>query len=271
MMNETHSKRNRWLTLVECLTLAFLPMIGLGVGCLATRHGNYIVRSVYEGFVRSLAALDLAFYALPAILATMACDEVCDQALFFAFMASACLQSLAIGLLFWVFVGRRQLAARLLRWVGALTLVFLSAHILSGWSVYVGHAPARKACNAVEAADHSSLLAECRQLITEQNRPDTTNTHPRSASFSRSSPRDWDRLPPNVRELAWSWVDVEQDHVLVQLHGPPRHYLIGFAPDAKEFGTRKLFPGLWYWNGSDTNRNTGQQSGGGDGIPPSQP
>jgi hypothetical protein len=273
-MNSFNSRSNQWLTLIECLFIAFLPLIGLGIGCAALPQGRTIVQSFWEGYAQSLMVLSTAFYVFPAFFAEIAFEALRGHGLTLSppstthMVVCSCIQSLALGFILWFAVGRRQLATKLLRPFGFMLAVFLAGHALVGWFVYSGHRTGRETYTRLMTADHPALLSACRFMLS--NRSLYTNDWPTAfgleegeINISQEQIQTNTNVPPIIREMNTRSLDLREKYVIATLPGPPRLYFIGYAQGAAQKGTIRLIDGLWFFNGNgdwpETNDKSGQQ------------
>lgn len=260
-MNSINSRHNQWLTLLECLLIAFLPLIGLGIGCATLPQGSTIVQSFWEGYAQSLMVLSTAFYAFPAFFAEIAFEAIRGQDLTGELPSNiymavcACVQSLALGFILWLAVGRRQLAPKLLRPFGFMLAVFLGGHALVGWFAYSGHRTGRETYTRLMTADHPALLSACRFMLSNRNLytndwPTAFSLEEGEISMSQEQINANTNVPPIIREMNTRSLDLREKFVIATLPGPPRLYFIGYAQGAAQKGTTRLIDGLWFFNGN---------------------
>jgi hypothetical protein len=62
-------------------------------------------------------------------------------------------------------------------------------------------------------------------------------------------------LPAAIRELKPRDVIIRPDYAMINVSVPlSRICVLGFRPEAKQFGTFRYIDGLWFWNGNDTTK-----------------
>jgi len=106
---------------------------------------------------------------------------------------------------------------------------------------------------SIYVADPVALLSACREMINNRA-ADSIGTNPSSAKTSAIVIDDKRRLnaesiPSIVRQLKPVRITLDKDRALICVWPYPRIYVIGFSAGAKEYGTKKIVDGLWYYNG----------------------
>ncbi len=105
--------------------------------------------------------------------------------------------------------------------------------------------------------DQSRLLSACREAIA--NRSSYRNDKNRWGTLHEDdvlilSPLPVE-LPAAIRELKPRYVIIRPDYAMINVSVPlSRICVLGFGPDAKQFGTFQYIDGLWFWNGNDTTK-----------------
>jgi hypothetical protein len=105
--------------------------------------------------------------------------------------------------------------------------------------------------------DQSRLLSACRQAIANRssyrNDKDRWGTlHDDDVLLLSPLPAD---MPAAIRELKPHYVLVNPDYAMINVSLPlSRICILGFRPEAKQFGTFQYIDGLWFWNGNDTTK-----------------
>jgi len=261
-MNFSNRHRDQWLTLLACMLIALIPMIGLGIGYLASPQESYILRSIPEGVARSLSILSFAFYVFPALVADMIFESLRGHSLFgtnpsYTFMAiSFCIQSLLIGGIIWLFSGRHKTPSKMFRRLWILTVIYFAINFFLGWAVYASHAEARIAYDRLMATDHPRLLSACRYMIA--NKDLYTNDCPYSITQNKNYEielyqeqiKSNKNVPSIIQEMNPTKINLSSESLMVKLACPPRLYFIAYEKQANQRGTRCLIDGLWYYNGT---------------------
>jgi hypothetical protein len=106
-------------------------------------------------------------------------------------------------------------------------------------------------------SDHPQILAGCRELLA--NRKSYRNDKERwgwteedEVVLLRPIPTN---VPEAIRRLHPSVILIQSDRVIISFTAPfARVSLLGFAPDARQFGTHRYIDGLWFWDGNDTTK-----------------
>ena len=106
--------------------------------------------------------------------------------------------------------------------------------------------------------DQSRLLSACREAIA--NRSSYRNDKDRWRTLHEDdvlllSPLPVE-VPAAIRELKPHDVIIRPDYAMINVSVPlSRICVLGFRPEAKQFGTSQYIDGLWFWNGNDITKS----------------
>ena len=136
--------------------------------------------------------------------------------------------------------------------IALIPLLYFAAAV--AWMFIYVPIHARNTRQMLFQADHAQLLTACRSMIA--NRHLYTNDWPGAVTLSRGEigidPEQIlnnPHIPEIIRSMDTFCMRLESNRVVGTLQPPPRMYFIGYADGAKEDGTTRLIPGLWYFNG----------------------
>lgn len=100
-------------------------------------------------------------------------------------------------------------------------------------------------------ANPDALLRACRVLMTHRHElhNESGNSRGKPAFLGSGTPEFVKTVPEAVKTLRPAYIAVWKDHVLVCIRALPRTYVLAFSENAKQYGTRRIIDGLWYYNG----------------------
>jgi hypothetical protein len=109
----------------------------------------------------------------------------------------------------------------------------------------------------LDHSDHAQILAGCRELLVSRassrnDREKWITAEKDDVVLLRPIPTD---VPEAIRRLHPSVIFIHGDRVIISFTAPfARVSLLGFVPDARQFGTYKYIDGLWFWDGNDSTK-----------------
>jgi hypothetical protein len=117
--------------------------------------------------------------------------------------------------------------------------------------------------NGLRRADHSRILAACREAI--EHRSSYRNDNAQWGLAYRERVVILPPLPPElpvaIRELHPKDVIIDEDRILLNFSLPlSRIGILGYKPGATQSGTSKYIDGLWFWNGSVNTNGAGREA-----------
>lgn len=109
----------------------------------------------------------------------------------------------------------------------------------------------------IDRMDHEAILAACRNLMLNRKvfeQYSMTNSFlppaARNVASLNSDALKRADVPSAIRSIQARYIVISEGDVFICLSVMPRAYLIAYATDAPQHGTRKLIDGLWFWDGS---------------------
>lgn len=116
--------------------------------------------------------------------------------------------------------------------------------------------------NSLRRADHSRILAACREAIEHRGSYRNDNAQWGFAYRERVVilPPLPSELPSAIREPHPKDVIIDNDRILVNLSLPlSRIGILGYKFGAPQSGTSKYIDGLWFWNGTVGTNSAGNE------------
>jgi len=106
-------------------------------------------------------------------------------------------------------------------------------------------------------SDHVRILLACREALA--NRTSYRNDKEKWVTAEKDDVVILRPIPENfpkaIRQLHPSSVLIKEDRVFISFTAPfARISLLGFAPDAHQYGTKRYIDGLWFWDGNDVTK-----------------
>ena len=147
---------------------------------------------------------------------------------------------------------KRHILLRIIVAIALIPLLYIAS--MFAWMFIYVPIHARNTRQMIFQADHARLLTACRDMIA--NRHLYTNDWPGAVTLSRgeigidrAQIQNNAHIPQVIRDMDPLCMRLESNRVVATLDPPPRMYFIGYAEGAREDGTTRLIPGLWYFNG----------------------
>lgn len=112
---------------------------------------------------------------------------------------------------------------------------------------------------AVYAADHARLLAECRALIATNQitpRDESKYDKPLVRVYNKTDSLFYKREMREVASLKPSYIAVSDKEVMICLSALPRIYVLVFRTNVQEYGAKCITNGVWISNNPARDRLT---------------
>jgi hypothetical protein len=128
-----------------------------------------------------------------------------------------------------------------------LSVIILVLMLPAGWAAVKRY--------QLSHSDHVRILLACREALENRNsyrndKDKWVTAEENDVVLLRPIPENF---PEAIRQLHPRYVLIKKNCVIIRFTAPfARICLLGFAPGARQYGTRRYIDGLWFWDGNDT-------------------